>query len=84
MPFIGFLSCVCVCVCVCVLRNIYFWLCWVFISVLELPPVVENRGCSLLVEGGLLIAVAPLIGGTGFRGTWAQEAQLSGSRAQAQ
>ena len=39
---------------------IYFWLCWIFISVRGLPLVAASRGSSLAVVCGLLIAGASL------------------------
>ena len=38
----------------------YFWLCWVFIAVRRLSPVVSSRGHSLIAECGLLTAGASL------------------------
>ena len=45
---------------------IYFWLCWIFISVRGLPLVAASRGSSLDMVCGLLIAGAslgPRVGG---------------------
>ena len=54
------------------LRNTYFWLHRVFIAVLELLPVVENRGCSLWRRGHfslrqLLSLRAQALGAHGLR-----------------
>ena len=53
--------------------------------------VAESRGYSLVAVWGLLIVVASLVAETDFRvrghrscGTWAQQLQLPGCRAQAQ
>ena len=37
---------------------VYFWLCWVFITVCGLSLVVAGGGSSLVVVHGLLVAVA--------------------------
>ena len=45
---------------------IYFWLCWIFISVHGLPLIAASRGSSLDMVCGLLIAGAslgPRVGG---------------------
>ena len=45
-----------------VMTNLdYFWLCWVFVAVGELSPVVVNGGNSLVVVCGFLIALASLV-----------------------
>ena len=80
MPFTGFLSCVCL---------FYFFEKYLFLAAPGLhcyaraPSSCGEQGLLFMAEGALLIAAAPLIAGPGFRGTWAQEVQLSGSRAQA-
>ena len=40
---------------------VYFCLCWIFVAVHGLPPVTEEGSYSLVVVGGLLIAVASLV-----------------------
>ena len=40
---------------------VYFWLCWVFFVAHRLSLIVVSGGYSLIVVGGLLIAVASLI-----------------------
>ena len=63
------LSAVYVCIivlCVSFLSNFYlciylFWLHWVFIAACGLSLVVANRGYSIVVVRGLLIAVASLV-----------------------
>ena len=69
MLFTGFLSCVCF---FSFFENTYFWLHRVFIAVLELLPVVENRGCSLWRRGHfslrqLLSLRAQALGAHGLR-----------------
>ena len=39
---------------------IQFWLCWVFIAAQAFLSCREQRGCSLVVVCGLLIAVVSL------------------------
>ena len=34
--------------CLLIFLNIYFWLCWVFVAVLELSLAAVSKGCSLL------------------------------------
>ena len=43
------------------LKNIYFWLCWVFVAVCGLSLVVASGGYSLVVVHRLLVAVASLV-----------------------
>ena len=41
--------------------HIYFWLCWVFVAARAFSLVAASRDYSLVVLGGLLIAVASLV-----------------------
>ena len=60
-------------------KNIYFWLCWVFVTSHRLSLVAASGVYYLIVEPRLLIAVASLLarawalGHVGFSGcgTWA-------------
>ena len=45
---------------------IYFWLCWAFIAVLVLSLVTASGGYSVVVLGGLLVALVKQ--GSGTRG----------------
>ena len=46
---------------------IYFWLCWVFVSVRGLSPVAESRGHSSLRCAGLSLSRPLLLRSTGSR-----------------
>ena len=80
MLFTGFLSCVC---------FFSFFEKYLFLAAPGLhrcaraPSSCGEQGLLSMAEGALLIAAAPFIAGPGFRGTWTQEVQLSGSGAQA-
>ena len=65
--------CVCVCVCVCSPVQfffqlfIYFWLCWVSVSVRGLSPVAASRGHSSSRCAGLSLSRPLLLRSTGSR-----------------
>ena len=70
---------------------IYFWLSWVFIAECGLPLVAVSRVYSSLCCAGFSLQWLLLLRSMGSRhagfsscGTWAQQLQLVGSRAQVQ
>ena len=61
---------------------IYDWLCWIFVAASRLSPVAAGGGCSLWCA---VLSLQRLPGCTArILGLWAQQSQLTGSRAQAQ
>ena len=42
-------------------KNLFIWLCWVFVAVYGLSLIVARGGYSLVAEHGLLVVVASLI-----------------------
>ena len=50
---------------------VYFWPCWVFADARRLSLTAAIRGCSPVVAGWLLIAVASLVAKHRLSGMWA-------------